>query len=135
LVSTVVVEGDPLISTLHVTSLPSALTSPLSARQNLLAVVAAPLTTTLPDNVAAVVSIADGSKVKTVGLLALMTIDSDRVTVALAASVTWTVNVNVPVVVGVPEINPEGTILKPPGKDPEVTLQEYEGAPPEASSC
>jgi hypothetical protein len=44
------------------------------------------------------------------------------------------VNVNVPAVVGVPEIRPEAASVKPAGNAPPVTVKLYGAAPPLAVS-
>ena len=49
-------------------------------------------------------------------------------------SFTWTVNVLVPVAVGVPEIVPvDGPSARPTGKVPDATVQEYGVVPPVAA--
>jgi hypothetical protein len=50
--------------------------------------------------------------------------------VGVAESVTWTVKLEVPDVVGVPESTPEVLKLRPAGREPTVTDQEYGGIPP-----
>ena len=61
-----------------------------------------------------------------------------RVAVALCAgellSVTFTVNEDVPAVVGVPLICPELLSVKPVGKEPELSDQLYGVVPPLAAS-
>jgi hypothetical protein len=49
-------------------------------------------------------------------------------------SFAWTVNVNVPAPVGVPEIVPLVESVRPPGNEPELTLQLYGVVPPVAAS-
>ena len=49
-----------------------------------------------------------------------------------ALSATCTENPNVPALRGVPPMVPEGLRFKPPGREPELTDQEYGGDPPEA---
>ena len=57
------------------------------------------------------------------------------VAVDATLSVTCTVKVEVPAVGRVPEIVPEPDKVKPAGKAPEITDQEYGGVPPAAASC
>lgn len=58
---------------------------------------------------------------------------SDFVAVLLLASVTLTVNVEVPDVVGVPEIAPDDPVnVNPAGRDPVLTLHVYGVVPPPA---
>jgi hypothetical protein len=54
--------------------------------------------------------------------------------VGVVESVTFTVKVVEPAVVGVPEIVPLVERVKPAGKDPELMLQEYGVVPPVAAS-
>jgi hypothetical protein len=54
--------------------------------------------------------------------------------VGVVESVTLTVKVEDPAVVGVPEIVPLVERLKPAGKDPELMLQEYGAVPPVAAN-
>ncbi len=77
------------------------------------------------------------------GRLAVVTVKSagmamDRAFVALSAgawaSVTRTVKLEVPEVVGVPEITPPEVKDSPEGRLPEETDQEYGVTPPEAAS-
>ena len=53
--------------------------------------------------------------------------------VLLLLSVTVTVKLEVAAVVGVPVMLPEVLSDRPPGRLPEVTLQEYPPLPPEAA--
>ena len=50
----------------------------------------------------------------------------------LVASVTFTVKLNVPMVVGIPEIVPFGAKVNPDGKTPDMFVQVYGVCPPEA---
>jgi hypothetical protein len=54
--------------------------------------------------------------------------------VGVVESVTFTVKVEEPAVVGVPEIVPPVERVKPAGKVPELILQEYGVVPPVAAS-
>jgi len=55
----------------------------------------------------------------------------DRVAVLPLPSVTWTVNVYVPLVVGVPVIAPvTASSDSPGGSEPDVTAKVYAGLPP-----
>jgi len=56
------------------------------------------------------------------------------VAVRLLASVTWTVKLEVPAVVGVPEIAPAELKLNPAGRLPEEIDQVYGAVPPVAPS-
>jgi hypothetical protein len=49
-------------------------------------------------------------------------------------SVTFTVKLKVPIVVGVPVIKPEGDKTNPVGRPPAVTVQVYGETPPDAAS-
>jgi hypothetical protein len=62
-------------------------------------------------------------------------IDTERDAVMLAASVTVTVNADVPALVGVPLIAPEGFSDRPDGNAPDVTAQLYGGVPAVAASA
>src|SRR5271169_3952586 len=53
----------------------------------------------------------------------------------VSESLTCTVKFDVPWEVGVPEINPEVLMVRPAGKAPDVTDQEYGGTPPEAAKA
>jgi hypothetical protein len=71
------------------------------------------------------------------GTVVEIVIDSDCVAVfavGVVESVTFTVKVEEPAVVGVPEIVPVVESVKPAGKDPELMLQEYGAVPPVAAS-
>jgi hypothetical protein len=54
--------------------------------------------------------------------------------VGVVESVAFTVKVENPAVVGVPEIVPLVERVKPAGKDPELTLHEYGVVPPVAAN-
>ena len=60
--------------------------------------------------------------------------DSEAVAEPDALSVTFTVKLLDPAVVGVPEIVPSGPRLSPAGRDPPASDQVYGGLPPEAAS-
>ena len=63
----------------------------------------------------------------------MIVIERARVTTCPAESATWTVNENVPVAVGVPEITPViGFITRGGGRLPETMLQVSGGEPPVA---
>jgi hypothetical protein len=55
------------------------------------------------------------------------------VSTGLLESLTWTWNDDVPVVVGVPEMEPELERVRPAGSEPWVTFQRYGGTPPLAA--
>ena len=63
---------------------------------------------------------------------ALIVILKLLVALPFAESVTLTVNVELPAVLGVPEIAPPALIDRPPGKLPESIAHAYGGTPPEA---
>jgi hypothetical protein len=75
-----------------------------------------------------------------VGLLGQMLADAEltvmlsgAVALSQAADATWTVKLEVPVVVGVPEITPvAGARVSPAGNVPLAIDQEYGGVPPVA---
>jgi hypothetical protein len=60
----------------------------------------------------------------------LIVMESDRVAMRDALSVTRTVKMKFPTAVGVPSMDPDGISVSPPGKDPEAIDQEYGGVPP-----
>ena len=55
--------------------------------------------------------------------------------VSRLASVTWTVKLLVPAVVGVPEIAPEEDSVRPAGRAPVARAQVYGAIPPVAFNC
>jgi hypothetical protein len=65
---------------------------------------------------------------------AAMLSEKDFVAVSWVLSVTWTVKLNVPPVVGVPVMLPPGLKFKPPGGAPKVMAQLYGGVPPLADT-
>ena len=72
-------------------------------------------------------------EIERVGVAAATAMLSDFVAVPLLASVTLTVNEEVPDAVGVPEIAPvEALSVSPAGSEPLLTLHEYGVAPPVA---
>ena len=73
----------------------------------------------------------DEVEIERVGVAAATAMLSDCVAVLLLASVTLTVNEDVPDAVGVPEIAPvEAFRVSPAGNEPLLTLQEYGVVPP-----
>ena len=70
-------------------------------------------------------------EIERAGVAAATAILSDLVAVPLLASVTLTVNEDVPDAVGVPEIAPvEAFRVSPAGSEPLLTLHEYGVVPP-----
>ena len=77
----------------------------------------------------------DEVEMERVGVAAATAMLSDFVAVLLFASVTLTVNEDVPDAVGVPEIAPvEAFSVSPAGSEPLLTLHEYGVVPPLACS-
>jgi hypothetical protein len=72
-----------------------------------------------------------------IGAVLLMLIESGCVTFCVGEeeSVTWTVKLDWPALVGVPLIVPPLLKLRPAGNEPDVTVHEYGAVPPEAVSA
>ena len=70
--------------------------------------------------------------VETVGAGTVIVMLRLLVALALVESVARTVNVELPAVLGAPEIAPPALIDRPPGKLPESIAHAYGGTPPEA---